>query len=168
MKYTALLNNHTYDIDVEETDGKLCVQLNGRPMNVDFVKLSEGIDYSLLLNNTSYQLVIEQNGSLFQVYLKGSIYPVSVRSEREKKVGTIAADRAARAGLEEIKAPMPGLVVEIEVKKGNAVTKGSGLVIVEAMKMENELKSPLDGIVKEVRVKKGDTVEKEQVLIIIE
>ena len=100
--------------------------------------------------------------------MDGTLYPVSVKGERDELLGTIPSEKLRKSGREEIKAPMPGLVVEVEVEEGEVVAQGSGLVIIEAMKMENELKSPLDGIVKEVRVQKGDTVEREHVLIVLE
>ena len=168
MKYTATLDDQKFEIDVEDRDGTLHVQMNGKPLNVDFVKLAEGRDYSLLLDHVSYQMIIEEHMGMFQVHVHGHTYPILVQSEREKQLEVVHTDKVVDAGIEEMKAPMPGLVVEVEVRVGDAVTKGSGLVIVEAMKMENELISPVDGVVKEVRVQKGDTVEKEQVLVIIE
>ena len=65
----------------------------------------------------------------------------------------------------DLKSPMPGLVLRIMVKSGDSVKKGDGLMVLEAMKMENIIKAPADGIVKYVAVKKSDTVEKNQVLI---
>ena len=66
----------------------------------------------------------------------------------------------------DLKAPMPGLVVEVSVSEGQEIKKGDKLVVLEAMKMENILKSPADGVVKKVNVKKGNTVEKNEVLIL--
>lgn len=142
--------------------------MNGKTLNVDFIKLAEEIDYSLLLDNVSYQLIIEEQSGIYHVHIHGHEYPVLVRSEREQQLKGVIPEKVSSSGAEVVKAPMPGMVVEVEVHAGDAVTKGSGLVIVEAMKMENELKSPVDGVVKEVRVQKGDTVEKESVLVIIE
>jgi biotin carboxyl carrier protein len=70
--------------------------------------------------------------------------------------------------IKEIKAPMPGLVLDLEVEPGQTVSQGDVLLILEAMKMENVLKSPGDGIVKSIAVKKGDAVEKGQILIEME
>ena len=167
MKYTSTLEDQKFEIDIEETVGKLSVRMNGKPVNVDFIRLAEGIDYSMLLGNISYQMSIEETAGIYQVHFRGQTYFVTVQSERERRSETVISEKVSKAGIEEVKAPMPGLVVEVEVKEGDAVSKGSGLVIVEAMKMENELKSPGDGVIKEVRVRKGDTVEKEQVLVVI-
>ena len=77
--------------------------------------------------------------------------------------------RGAQARAEkQLKAPMPGLVVRVEVEVGDAVAAGQGVVIVEAMKMENELKAPADGAVAEVRVEPGQPVEKGAVLLVLE
>jgi biotin carboxyl carrier protein len=64
-----------------------------------------------------------------------------------------------------IKAPMPGLIINLKVAEGDTVKAGDQLLILEAMKMENILKSPGDGVIKKIKVKKGDSVEKNQVLI---
>ncbi len=70
--------------------------------------------------------------------------------------------------INEIKAPMPGLVLDIKVSEGSVVKKGDVLLVLEAMKMENNLKSPADGIVKKIVAKKGTAVEKNQLLISFE
>jgi biotin carboxyl carrier protein len=77
----------------------------------------------------------------------------------------LGMNNAASGKVNNIKAPMPGLIIELKVKTGDTVKAGDQLLILEAMKMENILKSPGEGVVKSVKVKKGDTVEKNQVLI---
>ena len=168
MKYTATSGSETFEITVDEQHGQMQVSLNGKPVRADFVKLAKRNGYSLLLDNVSYEMTVEANAGTYQVYLDGESFLISIKSERESRLAALTSERARQAGGEEIRAPMPGLVVEVEVKQGDAVTKGSGLVIIEAMKMENELKSPVNGTVKEVRVQKGDAVEKGHVLVIIE
>jgi biotin carboxyl carrier protein len=71
-------------------------------------------------------------------------------------------------GRQLVSVPMPGKVVALLVSEGDAIEKGQGLVIVEAMKMENEVRSPITGSVKEIKVKPGDTVEGGAVLVVVE
>lgn len=168
MKYTARIENQTYEIDIVEKNGKPHVQLDGKPVNIDLVKLGDGMDYSLLLGQSSYELIIDSNAGAYHVQVDGETYPVTIQSEREQLLRSDTIEKSGIAGLEEIRAPMPGLVVDIEVTVGDSVTKGDGLAIVEAMKMENELTAPVDGLVKEIPVQKGQTVEKDQVLVIIQ
>lgn len=168
MKYFALLDEQNFEIDVEEKEGRLWVQLNGQPRDVDFIRLGDTDDYSLLVNNMSYQLTIEENRGEYSVHLGGKSYRITVEGERERRLWGVVKEEDRRVGAEMVRAPMPGLVVEVEVKEGDTVAKGAGLVIIEAMKMENELKSPIDGVIKEVRVRKGATVEREQLLVVIE
>jgi biotin carboxyl carrier protein len=75
-------------------------------------------------------------------------------------------DKLHSAKVNELKAPMPGLVLDIVVSEGQEVKKGDALVVLEAMKMENILKSPADVVVKKISVKKGTAVEKNQVLVL--
>jgi pyruvate carboxylase subunit B len=90
-----------------------------------------------------------------------------VQDERTRKMAKAEGEQTAPMGEAIIKAPMPGLVRGVVVNVGDNVAAKQGVVILEAMKMENELRTPREGIVKEVRVKAGDRVEQGQPLLII-
>jgi len=91
-----------------------------------------------------------------------------VLSRREAALRAYAVRGGASAGPAEVRAPMPALVVRVEVAPGDAVKAGQGLVVLEAMKMENELRATHDGLVREVHVVRGATVEKNQLLLRLE
>ena len=74
-------------------------------------------------------------------------------------------DKVLGASINELKAPMPGMVLKILVKEGDTVKKGDGLLVLEAMKMENNIKALGDGVVSKIPIKAGDKVEKNQVMI---
>lgn len=88
-----------------------------------------------------------------------------VLDERERTIREMVGAAAAARGPEPVKAPMPGLVVKVDVAEGDAVEGGQGVVVVEAMKMENELQAHGPGLVERIHVAPGDTVEKDQVLV---
>jgi biotin carboxyl carrier protein len=90
----------------------------------------------------------------------GERVEVDVRSERTRETEALAPNRPSSPGQRTIKAPMPGLVVRVEVAAGQRVEGGAGLVVVEAMKMENELRAPQPGVVATVHVEVGQAVEK--------
>jgi pyruvate carboxylase subunit B len=90
---------------------------------------------------------------------------VEVVDERTRVIRELTRAAAGAAGPRPVKAPMPGLVVRVEVDEGDEVREGQGVVIVEAMKMENELRAEADGRVARVCVAAGDAVEKDQVLL---
>ena len=97
----------------------------------------------------------------------GRNYRVNLMDER--RVRTSGAVDASRAqGRQTVSVPMPGKVIAILIAEGDLVEKGQGLVIVEAMKMENEVRSPIAGAVKEIKVKPGDTVEGGATLLFVE
>jgi len=87
--------------------------------------------------------------------------------ERRMRVGDKQTGIEA-SGRQEVKVPMPGKVITLLASEGDAVEKGQGLVIIEAMKMENEVRSPGTGQVKEIRIKAGESVEAGQVLVVVE
>lgn len=95
----------------------------------------------------------------------GNRREVEVLDERTHHIRSLTGSGNLRKTLDVLKAPMPGLVVRIPVKAGDAVAAGSGLVVLEAMKMENELTAPAAAVVKLVRVAPGEAVEKGQVLL---
>ncbi len=164
MKYTAIINDKTYDIEVGANN---TVMVNGEPHNVDFRTIDGSAQFSLLLDNTSWEALVDRNGDEYRVLIGGELNVVVVQDERTRKMAKAEGAQAAPTGEAIIKAPMPGLVRGVAVNVGDNVAAKQGVVILEAMKMENELRTPRAGIVKEIRVKAGDKVEQGQVLVVV-
>jgi biotin carboxyl carrier protein len=97
----------------------------------------------------------------------GRNYRIHLADERRMRVGGAQSSMELQ-GRQKVSVPMPGKVTAVLVSEGDAVEKGQGLLIVEAMKMENEVRSPIAGVVKEIKVKAGETVEGGVVLVVIE
>ena len=133
----------------------------------DIAQLQTGF-FSLLHRHTSYTIEliayeIAEKTATFRI--NGRTYTVQAEDELDKLLKQLGMSAAASIKLNNLKAPMPGLILEVLVAVGQSVAKGDSLLILEAMKMENVIKSPGEGIVKAIRVVKGDAVEKNQVLI---
>ncbi len=164
MKYTAIINEKTYEIEIGANNA---VIINGEPHNADFRNIEGTTLYSLLLDNVSWEVLAERNGDEYRVLIDGELHMVEVQDERTRKLNKAASKNAGATGDVIVKAPMPGLVRAINANVGDAVAAKQGIVILEAMKMENELRVPRAGTVKEIRVKPGDKVEQGQVLVIV-
>jgi biotin carboxyl carrier protein len=120
----------------------------------------------LLLDDRSEALAVEGGGGgRWTITRRGERCEVEVVDERTRHIRSLtgAGDRAR--GPASLKAPMPGLVVRVQVEVGQAVAAGAGVVVLEAMKMENELRAAAAGVVRTVRVRTGEAVEKGQVLV---
>lgn len=164
MKYTAIIHGKTYEIDIAANN---TVFINGEPHNVDFRSI-DGISlYSLLVDNSSSEALVERNGDEYRVLIDGAMHVVEVQDERTRKLAKADKPAAGPPGEIPLKAPMPGLVRSVNVSIGDSVNAKQGVIILEAMKMENELRIPRAGVIKEIRVKAGDKVDQGQVLLII-
>jgi biotin carboxyl carrier protein len=140
--------------------------VNGRTYQVDALMLEHGT-MTMLVDGQSYSVEFEENGDEVGVLLRGQVNRFDVADERRLRL------RAATAGFtmegkQVVTAPMPGKVVKVLVKVGDEVKEGQGLVVVEAMKMENELKSPKAGKVTELFAKEGIAVENNAKLVVVE
>ncbi len=165
MKYTATIGERTYEVEVESDN---TIKINGEPRAVDFRGIEGEALYSLLIDNRSYEVLIERcGGDEFRVTIGDEQHEVAVEDERMRKMGKALGKIQQASGEVMIKAPMPGLVRGVPVEVWEEVKSGQGVVILEAMKMENELRTPRDGIINEIRVKPGDKVEQGQVLVVI-
>lgn len=147
-------------------DGTLWVaSLDGREVAVSVVEI--GGRWSMLVGETSYEIAFEPGASgELVVHVNGAAVPLTImdRRRRGRRGGQEAgADRQPRT----IVAPMPGRIVKVLVKPGEAVQARQGLIVVEAMKMENELRAPRDGTVEDVRVAEGSSVEANAVLVVL-
>ena len=141
--------------------------IDGKPFDWDLVKIADGY-FHILHKNKSYRaevVKLDRATKTFQFKLNNKILTVEVKDKFDLLLEKMGMTSGAAAKINNIKAPMPGLVIDLKVKTGDAVKAGDPLLILEAMKMENILKSPGDGTIKNVKTKKGDSVEKGQVLI---
>lgn len=167
MKYDVILGKKTYAVEINKTSETLYeVRVDGTLFEVDARKTGSGL-WSMLIGHNARDIdVLSSNGTL-QLAVDGDGYELEVIDELRKSL----RDRKGKfkaEGPQEIKAPMPGKVVKVLVKPGDAVDEGQGLVIVEAMKMENVLKSAIKGVVKEVFVSEGQAVEARMPLATVE
>ena len=137
---------------------------------LDFVKESENI-FHILKNNQSFRAeIIEANFSkkTFSLKINGNSYELKLEDEFDQLVNQLGLSAVSAQKVADVKAPMPGLVLEVAAEIGQEVKKGDPLLILEAMKMENVLKAVGDGVVKSIEVKKSAAVDKGQVLIEME
>jgi biotin carboxyl carrier protein len=164
MKYYATIDNRTFEIEINQL-GELCI--DSECVEVDFQSIGSGSIYSLLLGNASYEALVEARDDSYDVLVQGTLYRVSVQDERMRRLAQAARGFAPPDGEIAIRAPMPGLVIDVPVEEGQAVKEGSVLVILESMKMENVLKAPRAGVVSRVRVQSGQSVEQHAMLVAI-
>jgi len=162
MKYETTIGEREYSVEVLDESH---VNLDGKTHQIDFDSISGQPLFSLLIDGKSYEAYVYPEGRTWQVLLFGRSYTVSVIDEREKRLRA-ASGVGVSAGVEfHLKAPMPGLLVDIPVGEGQEIQKGDVLVILESMKMQNELKSPRDGTVARVHVEVGESVEQHHTLV---
>jgi biotin carboxyl carrier protein len=161
----ATVNNATYDIEWnKDLKGGT---LNGAPFSVDRVKL-DGSHSHVLFNNKSYSIEtvsLDKDSKVAVVMVNGKKYTVQLKDRFDDLLKSLGMEGAGTAKLKELKAPMPGLVLNVLVEDGQTVEKDTPLLILEAMKMENVIKSPAAGTVKRIAAVKGQAVEKSALLI---
>jgi pyruvate carboxylase subunit B len=161
--YRAGVGDRTFDISIE--DGQLIV--DGEPKPFTFEVLREGY-VSLIVNGRSVPVSVEPAGEgTLRVTIAGQRTTVQVKDERDLLVDEFGLGEDEAAG-GVVRAPMPGLVLDVLVEEGEAVEAEQGLLVLEAMKMENELKAPSGGVVSTIHVSDGEAVDKEDLLIEIE
>ncbi len=162
---TNVIINGSADLKVEQNGTDLLV--NGTKKVFDLKKLHPG-SYHLLSNGISYNVEVISSNSKEKkhiIRLNGKVLNIQMRDRYDDLLKELGMDASSALRVGDLKAPMPGLVVNIPVKEGDLVKKGDTLVILEAMKMENALKATVDATVKKVAVTKGKVVDKNEVLI---
>lgn len=138
--------------------------------NTDILALEDNT-YHILENNTAYNAVVLASNSKdksFTISVNGNSYNVLIADAYDQMVDQMGLLVNTAKKENEIKAPMPGLILDILVKEGQEITEGTPLLILSAMKMENSILSASDGIVKSIKVKKDDAVDKGQLILEME
>ena len=164
MKYEAEIDGRAVTVELEERDGRVTARVGGRAYEIDVARPEDGV-YLLFVGDEVYEArVWAEAAGASRVKLRDRLLQVKIIDRKQRRG---AADHGPE-GQQQLAAPMPGKVVRVLCAAGDEVTAGQGVVVVEAMKMQNEIKSPKAGRVVEVRVSEGATVTANQVLAIVE
>jgi biotin carboxyl carrier protein len=158
------------DIEPAGAPGKFTVAIDGKPQLVDARRLEDGV-WSIIIGDRSFEVDLDGGAPDVKLQVRGEPITVKLLDERARKIQEVAAKVATRpggrGGAAEVTAPMPGRVVKVLTKVGDVVKANQGLLVVEAMKMENEMRATRDGTITAVQVKEGQPVEAGQVLVVI-
>ncbi|OFX26167.1 MAG: acetyl-CoA carboxylase biotin carboxyl carrier protein subunit [Anaeromyxobacter sp. RBG_16_69_14] len=158
--YVALLDGGKREETVKVTrhgTGHYQVEIGGRVHQVDAFRHDHGT-VSLLVDAQSYSVQLDRRQAEVKVHVRGNQYPLEILDERRLRMRR-AAGKFTLEGKQTLTSPMPGKVVKVLARVGDAVKEGQGVVVIEAMKMENEMKSPKDGKVVELHVVEGQAVD---------
>ena len=165
MRFRAESSGETIALEVAEQGDRYRVVVGDEVLEVDARQAAEGI-WSLLIESESHVVDVTEQDGVSIIEVDGESYRVRVEEETRYIIRT-RGGKAATGG-QVLKAPMPGKVVLVEVTVGQAVKPGDGLIVLEAMKMENEFRATVTGTVKEIRVQAGQTVNPGDPLVVIE
>jgi biotin carboxyl carrier protein len=160
------VNNKEHQIEFSDSSQGTGT-INEKKFFWDVIEIKAG-SFHAIKDDRSYNVEIvkaDHSTKTFVISVNGNKYSLAAKDKYDELLHSLGMDNLSGAKVNEIKAPMPGLVLEIRVEEGSSVKKGDPVLVLEAMKMENILKSPADGVVKKINVKKGMAVEKNQVLI---
>jgi biotin carboxyl carrier protein len=151
-------------VEISRVDGQLRFALDGSPLEADAIEIAPGI-YSILIAGQSFEARVDSSGGALRVNVAGREYAAEISDPRQRKRyrgGAIEAE-----GRQQVIAPMPGKVIRLLVAEGDVVETGKGLVVIEAMKMQNEVRSPKSGTIERMLVTEGQAVNSGDVLAIV-
>jgi len=165
MVYEVLVDGKPHRLELERAAGGWECRLDGRPVHFDGVIACPDV-LSLLVDGRSYEIKREQTATHLHLWVGSTRFVVELRDPRSLRSRQQAA--SDEKGPRKIVAPMPGRVVRVLVAENSEVEAGQGIVVVEAMKMQNEIKSPKKGVVKKISTIPGAAVNPGDVLAIVE
>ncbi len=167
MKYTAILNEKEREVEVTRRGEHMFrVEVDGKRHEVD-ARYCASDWLSILMDNSSYDISFTLDKDEVELNFRNRNFNIQVLDERKMRMRRVRSD-LDMSGPEIIRTSMPGKVVKVSVKEGEQVESGTGVIIIEAMKMENEIQCRNSGVVKTVHVEAGQTVESGAALLEIE
>lgn len=162
MFFDAATSGQTARIEVREAQGRYRVTIGDKTLELDWVRTGEH-EASILVDGASHDITVEKTAEGFGVLIRGDRFDVDLKDA----VKGVDLGRVAHTGPLKLVAPMPGKIVKVLVAQGEVVEAGRGVLVMEAMKMENELKAARAGTIQEIRVKEGQAVEMGALLLVI-
>ena len=165
MTYDVTIDGKNYRLELERNDGRWICRLDGREIQIDAVLARQDV-VSLLIDGKAYEIKRERSATDMHLWVGSARYEAVLRDPRSLR--SLKGGAADEKGPRKLVAPMPGKIVRVLLPEKTEVEAGQGIIVVEAMKMQNELKSPKKGIVQKLAVKDGDNVNAGDVLAIVE
>lgn len=165
-RYLVKIEDREYDIELEYRSEKYYAVINGREVEIECNTLGESRSI-MLLDGVSLEVDVRTNGydTSRNIFMLGHEIPVEIENYNLAQLKKAAGYSSGAKMDTKIKAPMPGLVLDVKVNAGDSVKKGDPLLIIEAMKMENIIKSSGEGVIKKIAVKAGQSVEKDDLMV---
>ena len=164
MMYDVAIDGKRYRLELNRVEGRWSCRLDGREIEVDAVLARPDV-LSLRIGNKAYEVKCERVAHDLHLWVGSARFAAEVRDPRSLRGRSRAADDR---GPKKLTAPMPGRVVRILASAGAQVEAGAGVLVVEAMKMQNEIKSPKQGTIQKILVAEGTAVNAGEVLAIVE
>lgn len=163
MKLQIKLDGRMRTVEIRRTGEKANYAIDDKPIDADTAQVTPGV-YSVLIGGESYEVRVEKRGAGLQVHVSGREITAEVIDPRKWRRSGSGVETE---GKQQVIAPMPGKVVRVFVKPGEAVEAGQGLGVIEAMKMQNEIRSPKSGAVERLLISVGQTVNAGDILAVI-
>ena len=164
MIYEITIDEKNYRVELNRVDGRWDCRLDGKPVEIDAVLTRRDV-LSILIHGKAYEIKRERSATDLHLWVGSARYGVQLRDPRSLR---------SRAGTDDGKgprklvAPMPGKIVRVLAPENSAVEAGQGVLVVEAMKMQNEIKSPKKGVVRKMVATEGANVNAGDVLAVVE
>ncbi|MDZ7848147.1 MAG: acetyl-CoA carboxylase biotin carboxyl carrier protein subunit [Owenweeksia sp.] len=163
--YKIKIGESEYEV-IPQSDDVKKGKVNGADYALDL--LQEGQKFHLLKDNRSYNISLvnaDYESGTYRIRVNANEYEVEAKDRFDLLLEELGMEDLAAGQVNDLKAPMPGLVLDVPLANGDEVKKGEAILVLEAMKMENVLKAEADAVIKSINVEKGQAVEKNQVLI---
>lgn len=160
----VLVDDQEMSVYIDTIDGK--GKLNGKDFDLALTKVEDHF-YRVKIEGKAYniQILPGDNAKKPKIRVNGIAYSTELIDKYDELIKSLGMESLTKVEIKELKSPMPGLVIKIDIKVGDSVQKGDALMILEAMKMENVIKSRGEGVIAEISVKEGQAVEKNELLI---
>jgi biotin carboxyl carrier protein len=146
---------------------KILIDSDGKPCDADVRMISPG-EFSVIVDGRSFHLFVNRNSTGPSATVQNFIFPIEIETFRDRLSKRLQAESGTVSQTMTLRAPMPGMITKLLKAEGATVTAGEGILIVEAMKMENEIKALRTGVLRRIFVKEKQTVEKNDNLFTIE
>ena len=167
MKFYIDIDGISHSLELPPPGSPEKPTIDGNKVDLGGIESSSSL-IALHLNNRPFTIDLQPDGERYQVQVNGEHIELTIRDERAESIRRLVGAKTARHDLiGEIKAPMPGLVVKLLADEGDEVKKGQGVIVVEAMKMENVITAPINGRIKRICIAAGKAVNKGELMLVI-